>query len=453
MLGCPRTTAGAPLGTDMSELQLGLKQRGSLAMTPALQQAIGFLALSNAELSTRLADLRLQDADLTTAGSEPGAWIGLARHVEAPAGRPRRLAWRDRAGLGGVETGTIAAAAPGLIAHVEAQLPLLVRAAEDRPVALAFLRALDPTGWLGAGLEEIADEAGCDPARAKAVLAQLQAAEPAGLFSRSLAECLSLQAEDRGLMTPAFAALLRNLPLLAEGRIDALAAACACPADEVAAMVRALRRMDPKPGAAFDQATGSEARAPDLILRRDGEGWLLELNADTTPALRLRPGDDPRSEAQRQARATAAALDRRNATVLTIAAEIVTRQDAHLRDTALPLAALTINDLARAAGVHRSTASRVTAAMVMAMPRRTVTLRALMSAAAPAARRTEDPPSVQAVLHRIGALIAAEDPRHPLSDAEIARLLLPEGAALARRTVAKYRTLAGIAPQSGRRKA
>jgi len=211
--------------------------------------------------------------------------------------------------------------------------------------------------------------------------------------------------------------------------------------------------MDPKPGAAFDQATGSAARAPDLILRRDGEGWLLELNADTTPALRLRPGDDPRSEAQRQARATAAALDRRNATVLTIAAEIVTRQDAHLRDTALPLAALTINDLARAAGVHRSTASRVTAAMVMAMPRRTVTLRALMSAAAPAARRTEDPPSVQAVLHRIGALIAAEDPRHPLSDAEIARLLLPEGAALARRTVAKYRTLAGIAPQSGRRKA
>ncbi len=453
MLGCPRTTAGAPLGTDMSELQLGLKQRGSLAMTPALQQAIGFLALSNAELSARLADLRLQDADLTTAGSEPGAWIGLARHVEAPAGRPRRLAWRDRAGLGGVETGTIAAAAPGLIAHVEAQLPLLVRAAEDRPVALAFLRALDPTGWLGAGLEEIADEAGCDPARAQRRFWLSCRRQNPRAFARSLAECLSLQAEDRGLMTPAFAALLRNLPLLAEGRIDALAAACACPADEVAAMVRALRRMDPKPGAAFDQATGSAARAPDLILRRDGEGWLLELNADTTPALRLRPGDDPRSEAQRQARATAAALDRRNATVLTIAAEIVTRQDAHLRDVALPLAALTINDLARAAGVHRSTASRVTAAMVMAMPRRTVTLRALMSAAAPAARRTEDPPSVQAVLHRIGALIAAEDPRHPLSDAEIARLLLPEGAALARRTVAKYRTLAGIAPQSGRRKA
>ena len=53
----------------------------------------------------------------------------------------------------------------------------------------------------------------------------------------------------------------------------------------------------------------------------------------------------------------------------------------------------------------------------------------------------------------LAGLIAAEDPRHPLSDAEIARLLLPEGAALARRTVAKYRTLAGIAPQSGRRKA
>ena len=38
-------------------------------------------------------------------------------------------------------------------------------------------------------------------------------------------------------------------------------------------------------------------------------------------------------------------------------------------------------------------------------------------------------------------LIAAEDPRAPLSDAQLARLLADQGLRLARRTVTKYRTL------------
>lgn len=434
----------------MVGMDLGLKQRGALAMTPMLRQAIGFLGLSNAELSARLADLQAQNAVVErVAAADAGTWLGLMRYVTPPANaqRPPRSSPQ---GLGGVDSDHFAASDPGLIAHVGAQLPLLVRDRADRPIAEAFLAALEPSGWLGADPARIAAEAGCSLDRANAVLRQLQAAEPTGLFARSLAECLTLQAQEQGLLTPAFAALLQNLPLLAAGDTEALAEACGCNEAAVLAMARALRGLNPKPGAAFSQAP-APLRAPDLILRRDGAGWLLELNLQTAQGLVLKTGADAPPDALREARALIQALERRHATVLAIAAEIVARQDAHLRGQG-PLAALTINDLAAVTGLHRSTVSRVTAALTLALPRRTLGLRDLMCAAAPAARRQDDPPSVRAVLDRLREIVADEDPANPLTDEALAERLLPEGAALARRTVAKYRGLAGIPPRAARRR-
>jgi RNA polymerase sigma-54 factor len=436
--------------TILVGLDLGLKQRGVLAMTPALRQAIGFLALSNTELSARLADLLAGNAaPVSLQAAEPDAWLGLMRLVSPPSEPRSRPGPGRQAAAGGYDADRIAEADPGLIAHVQAQLPLLLRDPADAPVAEAFLQALEPSGWLGADVAEVAAGAGVSEARAETVLRQLQAAEPTGLFARSLAECLSLQAEEQGLLTPPFQRLLENLPVLAAGDTETLAQVCGCDVAAALKMARALRGLNPKPGAAFSQAP-SPSRPPDLVLSRDGEGWMVELNAQTVPVLRL-GADGAAPEALREARALAQALDRRHRTVLAITAEIVARQDAHLRRSA-PLAALTINDLATATGVHRSTVSRVTAALYLKTPRRTLRLRDLMCASAPAARRLEEPPSVDAVLARMRGIVAAENPARPLSDAAIALRLLPEGAALARRTVAKYRGLAGIPPRAARRR-
>jgi RNA polymerase sigma-54 factor len=55
-------------------------------------------------------------------------------------------------------------------------------------------------------------------------------------------------------------------------------------------------------------------------------------------------------------------------------------------------------------------------------------------------------------LHRVRGLIAAEPADRPLSDAAIVRALADEGLHVARRTVAKYRGMLGIAPSSQRRR-
>ena len=49
--------------------------------------------------------------------------------------------------------------------------------------------------------------------------------------------------------------------------------------------------------------------------------------------------------------------------------------------------------------------------------------------------------SATAVRAVMKELIAAEDPRAPLSDAELARLLAQQGLRVARRTITKYRAL------------
>jgi len=43
-------------------------------------------------------------------------------------------------------------------------------------------------------------------------------------------------------------------------------------------------------------------------------------------------------------------------------------------------------------------------------------------------------------------MVDAEDTHHPLSDATLAQILGAQGIVVARRTVAKYRELLGIAP-------
>ena len=59
--------------------------------------------------------------------------------------------------------------------------------------------------------------------------------------------------------------------------------------------------------------------------------------------------------------------------------------------------------------------------------------------------------SPEAVQARLRAMIADEDPRHPLSDARLEQLLAAEGITIARRTIAKYRDALHILPASQRR--
>jgi RNA polymerase sigma-54 factor len=112
---------------------------------------------------------------------------------------------------------------------------------------------------------------------------------------------------------------------------------------------------------------------------------------------------------------------------------------------------MTMGDIAAALGVHESTVSRAVAGKWMDTPRGPREFRSFFTAGLKA---DGDGAAVsnKAVQERIRALVRAENPAAPLSDAAIAKTLAAEGVTIARRTVAKYRDILHIPSTSERKR-
>jgi RNA polymerase sigma-54 factor len=100
---------------------------------------------------------------------------------------------------------------------------------------------------------------------------------------------------------------------------------------------------------------------------------------------------------------------------------------------------LTLKLIAGELGLHESTVCRVTNNKYMATPRGLFEFKHFFSRKL--ATDSGGAASATAVRAVMKELIAAEDPRAPLSDAELARLLAQQGLRVARRTITKYRAL------------
>jgi RNA polymerase sigma-54 factor len=272
-----------------------------------------------------------------------------------------------------------------------------------------------------------------------------------------------LQAAERGLLTARFAAILDNLKLLAQADLKGLARACNCKLDELKVDLRALRSLNPKPGAMFETYIQPQ-RPPDLIVTKADEGWHVDLNRSTLPRVLVRATEAEAVSARSAEKASAyvgerlsvarwlaRAVEHRNQTILKVGAEVVRRQKAFLEGGAAFMRPMILREVADAIGVHESTVSRVTSGMLVATPQGTFPLKSFFSAAL-SGSEGEEAGSAAAVRHRIKQLVQAETPHEPLSDEAIAKIVSTEGVVLARRTVAKYREMLGIASSSERRR-
>ncbi|MBL4929756.1 RNA polymerase factor sigma-54 [Fuscibacter oryzae] len=341
----------------------------------------------------------------------------------------------------------------GLYDHILAQLGLILPVPADRPLAMVLVEALDANGWLDRPLAQIAAQSGIALHRAEAVLARLQEGiEPTGLFARDLADCLRLQAAEQGVLTPTMQAVLDHLPLVASGGPLAVARAAGLDAVAVAASLALIRRLNPRPGLAFGGSV-APTRAPDVIVRRSGDGWQVSLNRATLPEVTISAATvtHPALRAARaEAEWLANVVERRNRTVLAVTRAVLTHQQGFLTHGPSALVALSRTTVAARLGLHDSTVGRVARELLVETPHGLRSLCSLFDAG-PKAAREGGGPAWAAVRLRLGQLIAAEDPGAPISDAALAALLTREGKILARRTVAKFRDEMGIPPCATRR--
>ncbi|MBV8191094.1 MAG: RNA polymerase factor sigma-54, partial [Alphaproteobacteria bacterium] len=357
-----------------------------------------------------------------------------------------------------------------LAAHVLAQIELLFSDLGERRIAIKLAEGLDEAGYCRLEVSAVAEAVGDAAARIEAVWGRLRQIEPAGLFARTLAECLGAQLSERNRLDPAMKALLDNLDLVAAGELGQLRRRCGVDDEDLRDMLAELRTLDPRPGQAFDFEPVQPV-APDLFLRpaRDAEtgeeGWHIELNTEALPKVlvdrnyhatlikgtRVKSDRDFVAERFQSANWLVKTLEQRATTILKVAREIVRQQDGFFRHGVSALRPLVLRDIAIATELHESTVSRVTSNKYIATPRGIFELKYFFTSALPA-RTPGVVVSSESVRSRIRHLVSGENAHQPLSDDRIVDLLKSEGVEIARRTVAKYREAMRIPSSAERRR-
>ena len=479
---------------------LNLKQKQSLVMTPQLQQAIKLLQLTNLELKQFLEEqtfdnpfINVEEETQASEKNDPGIRSQdkndsnseqvLAKETtdfsDDPTNNDDYDNRFDNAGIDygavinnksntGEDWDLIASTVPNheksLIAHIEDQLPYLLSSQREHFVARYFLEAIEPSGWLGKSLDEIQIETNLDYVDLENVLTKLQGAEPTGLFARNLSECLRLQIIEKGLMCNGLSVFLDNLALLGKGDLKSLMRKIDCDERKIKDFLVIIKSVDPKPGSVFFSET-SNIHKPDLLVRKVGEDWVVDLNRSTLPSININEDyakklspvarDNPKidgyaSQALSSARWLKRALEQRNITTLKITAEIIKRQKHFLEKGLDFLEPLSLKDIAIAVKMHESTVSRVTNGLMVSTPKGTFPLKSLFSVTIETDDK-ENSKSAAAVRNMIKKILNEEKGEKPLSDDLIAKMVSKNGVKLARRTVAKYREMLNI-PSSSERK-
>ena len=357
----------------------------------------------------------------------------------------------------------VAAGKKSLYAHCLEFCDSLHLLPSENLVAQKLIEELEPTGWISTELKAIAEDLNVEDTLVSEVLLKLQDIEPAGLFARTLKECLTLQAIDREIYCNTMQAILENLHLIGSGKFDLLKRRCGCSDTEIAKFFQKIKSLDPKPGLQFD-ASSAPIREPDLRVKETQDGWAVELNNSTLPDVKIskdfakeltkKVNEKTEREFIREkiteAKWLQNAINKRNETMLKVGSEIIKRQTEFLEKGAQYIQPMILNDIAEAVGMHESTISRVTTGSLIQTPRGTLELKAFFSVGIKQGVDA-DTTSAASVRYRIKKLIEQENPNAPISDDAIVDTLMKDGVKVARRTVAKYRKIENI-PSSFARK-
>jgi RNA polymerase sigma-54 factor len=235
--------------------------------------------------------------------------------------------------------------------------------------------------------------------------------------------------------------------------------------DDLSDMITEIRALNPKPALSFNHEV-AQTVTPDIVMRaQPAGGWIVELNADTLPRVlvnqryyaevsasaRRKADKDYIADCFASANWLVKSLHQRATTILKVASEIVSQQDAFFAQGVQHLKPLILRHIAEAIGMHESTVSRVTSNKFIATPRGVFELKYFFTASIPGADGGASH-SAEAVRFRIKALIDNEDPDEILSDDRIVEILRSDGINIARRTVAKYRESMRISSSVQRRR-
>ena len=336
------------------------------------------------------------------------------------------------------------------------QIRMLDISREDAHAAGYIVECLDNNGYLSFAPSDMAAHTGWQPEQIQKAIHIVQGLEPAGVGASSLSECLLLQLERRGLLSGLMRKIVHDyLPQLGQGRFNQIAAHLGESPDTIKRCYRLIRELNPKPCASLGGERSVRYIIPDIAVVKFKDHFEVVLNDLVSARIVVRRDylslleGSPDQEALKyvanrlsQAEWVVDAIKRRNSTLLSVGQSIVKRQLPFFRMGSKYLHPMTLSEVAQEVGLHPSTISRIANSCYLQCPYGVFPVRFFFSQGTEnASGESLSSTSIKEILQD---LIASEDPCRPWSDQDLVQLLQKEGAAISRRTVAKYREQLGI---------
>lgn len=339
---------------------------------------------------------------------------------------------------------------------------------EERTISEQLAGNIDDRGYLVVSIEELADKEGFDRETVEGVLDTIQHFDPPGVGARDLKECMLIQIRHFKLRNGIVEKIIEHhLHDLENRNYSAVAKALGVPLEQIYANVGVIAGLDPIPGRQF----GPDAPhyiIPDVYVFKVGGEWVVSMNEDGLPRLKVSPfykdmlkeqkalaikkneGKEYLDDKIKSARWIIKSMEQRQRTIHRVMEKILERQRDFFEYGIQYLKPMVLRDIADALELHESTISRVTTNKYVHTPRGIFELKFFFNSAI--GRNVGESVANEAVKSRIAEIVKAEDHNKPLSDQQIMEMLSKENIDISRRTIAKYRELAGILPSSKRRK-
>jgi RNA polymerase sigma-54 factor len=354
---------------------------------------------------------------------------------------------------------------PNLTDHLTWQLSMSEASPRIKDVGAFIIGNIDEDGYLRASMEEIQAAGAYTPEEAAQAIQAIQVLDPIGVGARDLRECLLLQLDFLEIDEPLVEVIIRDhWDMFMQRHFVQLAKTLSIDMKTLEGLVEIIKHLDPKPGRKYSNERAIYVE-PDVYIQKVGEEYVIILNEDGMPKLRINGSYramlnsmDSKSDGEtvnyikdkiRSAVWLIKSLDQRQRTIYKVAESIVKHQREFLERGIDFLRPLVLRDVADDIQMHESTVSRVVSNKYMHTPRGLFLMKYFFHSGIDS--DTGEDISSLTVKKKIQGFIEAEDPRKPLSDSKIMKILNDEGINIARRTVAKYRDELNI-PSSTDRK-
>lgn len=322
--------------------------------------------------------------------------------------------------------------------------------------------SLDDKGYFTEGAAAAAETLHTTADEIEECLELLKQAEPAGIGSESLQECLLLQLDRKGLEAPIARKIICDyLELLGKNQLSVLAKKLDVSMGELLENFRLIQELNPKPGNGFAYREHLKYLKPDVTVVKFSDRFEIILNEGSSQVMihsyysRMLK-EDIDSETKEyirkklsQAKWTIQCVNQRSSTLGAVAKALVKMQTAFFEGGKDYLVPLTMQQIAEMIGMHESTVSRAVKDKYLQCswgiyPMAYFFVKKLKG-------ETGFSGTTLHAKEELKELIKQENKKRPFSDQKLSDLLKERGVELSRRTVAKYREELGI-PDKGKRK-